>query len=118
MFSEDYVPDPAGAYVLRGRCPRSMTGHLSSDNYEPVSTEACTFSVAMTPELPKLWSKGMKVEEKKKNKVRIRMVIDGVLEKFDDIALDCKYFQADDIYTFVLGNEIVDVHVKYVPSSM
>ena len=46
------------------------------------------------------------------------MVIDRVLEKFDDIALDCKDFQTDDIYTFVLGNEIVDVHVKYVPSSM
>ena len=71
MFSEDYVPDPVGAYVLRGRCPRSMTGHLSSDNYVPVSTEA---------------------------KVRIRIVIDGVLEQFDDIALDCKDFQPDDIY--------------------
>ena len=72
----------------------------------------------MTPELPKIWSKGMRVEEKKKYKVRIRMVIDGVLEKFDDIALDCKDFQPDDIYTCVLGNEIVDVHGKYVPSSM
>ena len=47
-----------------------MTGHLSSDNY---------------------------VEEKKKYKVRIRMVIDGVSEKFEDIALDCKGFQPDDI---------------------
>ena len=60
----------------------------------------------------------MKVEEKKTYKVRIHMVIDGVLEKFDDIALDCKDFQPDDIYTCVLGNEIIDVHGKYVPSSM
>ena len=37
------------------------------------------------------------------------MVIDGVLESFDDIALDCKDFQPDDIYTCVIGNEIVDV---------
>ena len=47
MFSEDYVPDPIGAYVLRGRCPRSMAGHLSSDKYLPVSIEAFTFSVAI-----------------------------------------------------------------------
>ena len=40
------------------------------------------------------------------------------VEKFDDIALDCKDFQTDDIYTCVLGNEIVDVHRKYVPYSM
>ena len=46
------------------------------------------------------------------------MVIDGVLEKFDDIALECKDFQPDDIYTCVLGNEIFDLHGKYVPSSM
>ena len=98
MLSEDYVPDPVGAYVLRARCPRSMTGHLTSDNYVPVSTEACTLS--------------------KKYKIRIHMVIDGVLEIFDDIALDCKDFQPDDIYTCVLGHEIVDVHGKDVPSSM
>ena len=47
MFSEDYVPDPVGAYVLRGICPRSMTRHLFSDNYVSFSTEACTFSVAI-----------------------------------------------------------------------
>ena len=47
MLSKDYVPDPVGVYVLRGRCPRSMAGHLSSDNYVHVSTEACTFSVAI-----------------------------------------------------------------------
>ena len=72
----------------------------------------------MNPELPKLWSKGTKVEENKKYKVRIRMVIDGVLEKFDDIALDCKYVQSYDINKCGLGNEIFDVHGKYVPSSM
>ena len=52
----------------------------------------------------------MKVDEKKNYKVRICMVIDGMLETFDDIALDCKDFQPDDVYTCVLGNEIVDVH--------
>ena len=46
------------------------------------------------------------------------MVIDGVLEMFDDIALDCRDFQTNDIYTCVLGNEIVDVHGNYVPYSM
>ena len=35
------------------------------------------------------------------------MVIDGVLELFDDIALDCKDFQPDDIYTCVIGNEFL-----------
>ena len=33
----------------------------------------------ITPELPKIWSKVMKVKEKKKYKVRICMVIYGVL---------------------------------------
>ena len=46
------------------------------------------------------------------------MVIAGVLETFDVIALDYKYFQSDYIYKCVLGNEIVDVHVNYVPSSI
>ena len=40
------------------------------------------------------------------------------LKKIDDIALDCKDFQPDYIYTFVLGNEIVDVHGKYITSYM
>ena len=48
----------------------------------------------------------------------ICMVIDGVLETFDDIDLDCKDFQTYDIYTCVIGNEIVDVHGNYDPSSM
>ena len=47
MFSKDYVPDPVGAYVLQGRCPQSMTGHLSSVNYVHFSTDSCTFSVAI-----------------------------------------------------------------------
>ena len=67
----------------------------------------------MTGQLPKLWSKLMKEEDKKKYKVRIRMVTEGVLEKFDDVCLDCKDFLSDDIYTCVFGNEIVDVHGKY-----
>ena len=46
------------------------------------------------------------------------MVIDGVLEKFDDIALDSKDVQTDDINKCGLGNEIVDVHGKCVPSFM
>ena len=50
--------------------------------------------------------------------MRIRTVIDGALEKFDVIVLDCKDFQTDDIYTCALGNEIVDMRGKYVPSSM
>ena len=72
----------------------------------------------MTPELPKLWIKVMKVEENKKYKVWICMVIDGVFENFDDIALDWKHFQPYEIHTCVLGNEIVDGHGKYVPYSM
>ena len=44
-------------------------------------------------------------------------MIDGVLEKFDDIALDCKDF-SQVTYTCVLGNKIVDLHGKYIPSSM
>ena len=60
----------------------------------------------------------MKVEENKKYKVRICMGIDGVLEKFDDIDLDCKDFHSYDIYKCVIENEIFDVHGKYVPSSM
>ena len=32
IFSEDYVPDPIGTYVLRGRCPWSMAAPLSYDN--------------------------------------------------------------------------------------
>ena len=55
----------------------------------------------------------MKEEDKKKYKVRIRMVTEGVLEKFDDVRLDCKDFLPDDIYICVFGNEIVDVHGKY-----
>ena len=47
ISSEDYVPDTVGAYVLRGTCTRSMTGFMSSNNYVHVSTEACTFSVAI-----------------------------------------------------------------------
>ena len=46
------------------------------------------------------------------------MVIDGLLETFDGIALDYKDFHPDDIYTCVLGNEIFGVHVYYVPSYM
>ena len=33
---------------------------------------------------------------------------------FDNIALDCKDFQTDDIYTCVLGNEILDVHGSFL----
>ena len=46
------------------------------------------------------------------------MVTDGVLEKFVDIDVGCKDFQPDGIYTCVLGNGIVDVDGKYVPSSI
>ena len=46
----------------------------------------------MTPDLPNVCSKGLKVEENTKYKVRIHMVIDVVLEMFDDIALDCQNF--------------------------
>ena len=47
MFSEDYVPNPVDAYILQGRCLRSMTGHLSYDSYVSVYNEACTLSVAI-----------------------------------------------------------------------
>ena len=46
------------------------------------------------------------------------MVTEGVSEKFDDVRLDCKDFLSDDIYTCVFGNEIVDVHGEYTPSSV
>ena len=70
----------------------------------------------MIGQLPKLWSKLMKEEDKKKYKVRIRMVTEGVLENFDDVCLVCNDFLPDDIHTCVFGNEIVRVHGKYVPS--
>ena len=43
----DYFLDTIGAYVFRGRCPWSMTGHISSNNYVILSNEASTFSVAI-----------------------------------------------------------------------
>ena len=46
------------------------------------------------------------------------MVTEGVSEKFDDVRLDCKDFLSDDIHTCVFGNEIVDVHGEYTPSSV
>ena len=60
----------------------------------------------------------MKEEDKKKYKEKIYMVVEGVLEKIDDVPLDCKDFFPDDIYKCVFGNEIIDVRGKYVPPSV
>ena len=46
------------------------------------------------------------------------MVTDGVLKMFDDIALDCKDFQSDEIYACASGKEIANAHGKYVTSSV
>ena len=81
------------------------SSHMVTKMYRVLSVfDKMSKNIFMTPELLKLWIKGMKLEEKRKYKVSIRMVIDGVLEIFDDIALDCKDFKPDDIYTCVLGN--------------
>ena len=61
MFFGDYFPDtrwgtcspmtmspiPVGEYALQGLFIQSTTGHMSSGKYVLVSTEACTFLVAI-----------------------------------------------------------------------
>jgi hypothetical protein len=63
----------------------------------------------------KAWSPLMKDEDKKRYKVRIRMIDDGALWQYDDIPLDGNSYQSKQIYRIVPGNEIVAVHGKYIP---
>lgn len=51
----------------------------------------------------------------KKYKVRMRMIEDGALWQYDDIALNDKSYDAKQIYRVVNGNAIVAVHGKYKP---
>ena len=66
----------------------------------------------------KAWSRSTKEEDKKRYKVRMRMVTDGALEKYDDVALHDDSFRQNQIYRVVTGAEIVDVLGKYIPSSL
>ena len=76
-----------------GLCPRSRWCVRSLGKMSPIHEGTSDIRQICT-----CFYWGMYVLIDRYDKVRICMVIDEVLEKFDDIALDCKDFQPDEIH--------------------
>ena len=64
----------------------------------------------------KAWRPLMKLEDKKKFKLAVRMIEDGVLEKFDDVALDDDRFKLNDVCNIIDESEVVAVKGNYIQS--
>ena len=59
----------------------------------------------------KAWGDKMKTEDKKKYKIAIRMIEEGVLTDFDDVDLTDSRYDIKDIFRIVDGTDIITVKV-------
>jgi len=64
----------------------------------------------------KKWALAMKEVDKKRYKLAIRMLKDGVLQDYDDVALTDGLYKRKDICKIIVGTEIVAVKGKLMPS--